>query len=652
VAGRRGGFFGKLLLALAVVAVLAGGLFAAAASLLPRARLEADLERVLSDRLGRQVRIDGGLGLTLWPAPGLAARDVHVANVAGGVEPDLLSARELDVGVALLPLLQGRVELRRIRLVAPLVRLEKTAAGTVNWKLGPADRPASRPEWLKDMRLDALTVEQGSVSFRDGAAGTIQAVSQVQLKTALKSLDAPMRADGSLWWKGRKVDLGLVLPRPRELFEGRRTALELKLDNEALHAALNGFADPATGVLEGALVARGPSLRDLMAWTGKPAAGSGPGLGLFSASGRLRRDGRTLRLDGARLELDRIAATGDLALDLARARPFVTGRLAFGPLALGGAAAGQPAPAGGWSQAPLRFSGLDAVDGQLIIAADSIGYGRWRLDGPRLALGLNGGRADLRIASAGLSGGVVSGRIVAWQAGANAHLATDLVLSGVQVQPFLQTLAGMNRVEGTARVQLAVSGAGATQTALMRSLSGRASVSVANGAIRGVDLARVSQEISSVLTGGATGPDARTPFSELAGDFAVAGGVAHTRNLRLVTPVMRLDGVGRIDLGARTLDLLIRPVGASTGFRGRRIGVAVPFRVTGPWDKPRYAPDLAGVAEGVLKGEMDRLFGRDDAQGGGLLDRLRPKGKPAEKGQDDQRKDDPLSEMLKAFPRR
>ena len=58
----------------------------------------------------------------------------HVSNASWAKSPELLSAKRVEVEVALLPLLQRRFQLVRLNLIEPVIALETNAKGQGNWQ--------------------------------------------------------------------------------------------------------------------------------------------------------------------------------------------------------------------------------------------------------------------------------------------------------------------------------------------------------------------------------------------------------------------------------------------------------------------------------------------------------------------------------------
>ncbi|MFN3566819.1 MAG: AsmA-like C-terminal region-containing protein, partial [Burkholderiaceae bacterium] len=99
----------------------------------------------------------------------------------------------------------------------------------------------------------------------------------------------------------------------------------------------------------------------------------------------------------------------------------------------------------------------------------------------------------------------------------------------------------------------------------------------------------------------------KTDFSELTATFEIKDGVATSNDLEGKSPLLRLAGAGKVDLGAGTLDYTakVAVVGTLKGQDGRELselrGVTIPVRLYGPFEKLSYAIDWGGVAQEALK---------------------------------------------------
>src|SRR5690606_34579874 len=95
--------------------------------------IEAELERAT----GRDVTIGGDIQFTLLPSLAIAVDNVAIAGAPGASGDPLLRLPRLEAVVALLPLIGGSVEVERVRLVEPVIVLERGSDGTGSWGLAP-----------------------------------------------------------------------------------------------------------------------------------------------------------------------------------------------------------------------------------------------------------------------------------------------------------------------------------------------------------------------------------------------------------------------------------------------------------------------------------------------------------------------------------
>jgi AsmA protein len=127
-------------------------------------------------------------------------------------------------------------------------------------------------------------------------------------------------------------------------------------------------------------------------------------------------------------------------------------------------------------------------------------------------------------------------------------------------------------------------------------------VSLANGAISGVNLGEVAKLLQSTarVLGGALGDSSRTDFSALSSSFTIRNGVVQTGDLQMSSPTINMTGAGTVDLASRQVNFHIVPK-AQLGVAGvNLLDIGIPFYVRGSIDNPSFEPDPAGIAKGVV----------------------------------------------------
>lgn len=644
-----------------VIATLLGALL-----FVPESVYRDEILKAAKDATGRELTIEGDIGLTLFPVLGVKVEGVTLANAPGFSAPHVARMKALDAGVRLWPLLKGRVEITRFVLVEPQIALEVDRAGKNNWTFdtgeaagapAPAAAGAKEGAGLEGLSLGTLRLVDGRVSYANAQSGERWEATDINLTVALADLDSPLGVEGEARWKGERVALRFNADKPRALMEGAASPVALAVSGDLVKLSFSGEATTGeTTALSGPLSLETRSLRRLVSWLSEPMA-PGSTLGPFSLKGDLALKDDVAAIDGALLSLDGMTAKGRLSADTGKARPYVQATLSFDRLDLdsylGGAdeasakpassgsdgggtgAAASAAPSSGWSSERLDLSGLKEADADLALSAGKVVLAGMSLSDATLNVRLRNGALTADLKNLKLYGGSGSGKISVDASGTVPALATELALTSIAIEPFLRDTTGFSRLSGTGALTLSVAGRGASERALVESLNGSGSLRLVNGAVRGINLAAMVRNIASAFGGAAAGGAQETDFAELSGSFVIQNGVLANNDLFMVNPYLRLAGAGTANIPARTVDYRFTPklVRSSEGQGGVAdlTGVSVPVRVTGSWDNLKFSPDAKGLVEGAIKGVGEALGAGQDPLKGALKGIFGlPGAKPAE----------------------
>ena len=620
----------------------------AAPFLIPAETIRTKVVAGVRDATGRDLDIKGGLSVSVFSALAVSVKDVSLSNAAWAGATPMVSLAKLDVRLKLLPLLSGKVEVDSFVLDSPDIRLQTDKKGHGNWEFTPAapsqlteaqlaeaqkGKTQSAPPteaassgssggMPSEIALGDVRITNGKLVYTDGVTNQSQTIDQLNLKIALPNLNSPLAVDGSVRWRDKVIALTLNAAKPRDLLNGPGSAVDLKVTSDPVTLSFAGsaaLADAAKG--EGDLDLSVPSLRGLVGWTsGAPLASPAGGLGPLSLKGHVTAGGTQVTFSKLLFALDAIKAEGDLALDNGKTRPAIKGKLAVERLDLnpyltpasGDNAAAKPqtakAPAPttskGWSTDPIDVSGLKTADVDLALSTGSIAVDKIEIGKTLLKLVLNNGRLTLDLTDMALYQGNAQGRI--GLDGSGAALAADvtLKLKGLQTEPLLQAVADSDRLSGAVAADAALTTHGRSQKDLVNALNGRGGMTFTDGAIKGINLGAMVHNVASAFTGGSSS-DEKTAFASLGGTYTITNGMMKNTDLALLSPLLRVNGAGSVDMPNQSVDYRITPKLAATteGQGGSKdaLGVSVPVIIQGPWDNLTYRPDLVGLVTENLK---------------------------------------------------
>jgi uncharacterized protein involved in outer membrane biogenesis len=220
---------------------------------------------------GRDLIIDGDIGLALLPAPALSVENVRLANAPGGSDPTMVALRALKVRVAVLPLLQGRIQVDRVELVEPTILVEVLPDGRGNWVFADESGSASPPPETGgesgtpgQIALESVTISDGTLIYRDAGAGREERIDNLNALVAAESLKGPFSANGEADARGVRVAFEVNAGRlPHE--GASPLALILRLPEAGAVLQLNGAlsSHPNGTSLRGRFKASGDDLAAL-----------------------------------------------------------------------------------------------------------------------------------------------------------------------------------------------------------------------------------------------------------------------------------------------------------------------------------------------------------------------------------------------------
>ncbi len=599
--------FKYALFVLGGLVILIGAVLAYIAATFDPNQYKPQMVQAVKERTQRTLKLEGDIGLSFWPSIGAKIGKASLSERAS--DREFAAVEEVRVALKLMPLLSRQAVVDTVRVRGLRANLVKTKDGKTNVDdlVGPP--PAKKAPAAKgpapDFRVDVagLDIENATIAYIDQAAGTKVTLSKVSLKTGRIAPGVPSRVELSVHAQGDKpkLDLQAALKTRLTFNPGQQSvALEdIALEAKGTAADLTNLALKATG---GATV-DGAKEHAQAQLAGKIADSS------FKA---------------------RVGVTGfatpAISFDVEVNQLDVDRYLAPAP------AAAKQKPAASGPEHRFDLSGLRALRAAGTLKIGSLKANNVKGSNVGLAVKANGGRVDLNPVTADFYQGKLASAITINAVPSTPTFTVRHRFNGISVGPLLKDLADSDLLEGKGDVSADVTSQGNTVSALKKALTGSASLKLADGALKGIDIAGSIRGAKAKL-GALRGEQAqaadsrqRTEFSELTATFRIANGVARNNDLDMKSPLLRVGGEGEINIGEDSLNYLVKAtiVGTTKGQGGRDAeelkGLTVPVRVAGPLSAPSYKLDFGAMASDTAKQELktrlqDRLLGGGAAKG-------------------------------------
>lgn len=605
-----------------VLVALVGG-FIVLLAVLDWNMLRGPISRFASARTGREIAITGNLDVdALRWQPVAKVEGLHIGNPAWAGKNRMAEIKRLEVQVDALPLLIGKVNLRRIDVTGADVALLRDKEGRANWSFSRG-KPKGEP--FKMPPIHHFRVQDGRLKFTD-------------TKRRL-TLDAQVSAAERLAGGGRGFVLsgdGAINGAPFLLRVTGGPLVNVRRDRPyPFDAEVRAGATRITakGVIprpfdlahfNANVTARGADLSDLYELTGVALPNTPP----YRLSGKLTREEKLWRVAGLGGKVGDSDMSGALSVDTAGERPFLRGDLRsrlldFDDLAaiFGGAPAAGPGETVSEGQramarqlaaqrrllpdATLNVSKIRAMDADVKYSAASIRAPNLPLRAASVRVKLNDGLLVADPLRFDLPQGNIAG-----QARLDARKATpvssiDLRLSKARLEQLIPVgSGGAVPLTGGLVGRVKLSGPGNSVREAAGNADGEALLVVPGGEVReafaqllGVN---VVKGLGLLLSKDQTKTDVRCAVAH----FQAKDGVLTANRIIFDTEPVLGAGSGTIDLRTERMNFRIegRPK------KAQLIRLMAPVTVTGPMVQPKVGVEAGkAIAQGGVAAALGAL---------------------------------------------
>lgn len=199
-------------------------------------------------------------------------------------------------------------------------------------------------------------------------------------------------------------------------------------------------------------------------------------------------------------------------------------------------------------------------------------------------------------------------------AGKTPRMDVSANLQNLEAGPMLKDLTGQDKLTGKGRFKMNINSTGNSVNAIKRALDGTMDFRFDNGAVKGINIAKILRETKAKFEGKSLPPGdepEQTDFSELSGSAKITQGVINNQDLLAKSPFLRVGGAGTVNLVEETLNYTVEAtvVSSSKGQGGEELkeleGLNIPVKLTGSYLAPDYKVDWGKVLLSSQKAKVD-----------------------------------------------
>ncbi|HVF18142.1 MAG TPA: AsmA family protein [Steroidobacteraceae bacterium] len=306
-----------------------------------------DIARMVETETGRKLTLSGDLKLAVFPWVALETGPASLSDAPGFGDEPFVSIQDARVSVRLLPLLRGKVDVGKVALTQPRIRLITDSTGRTNWSdLGKKDEPAATPASEQPTEIPTiagLEIQDASITMENRQENSRQVMRNFNVTTGRLASGEPFDFKTDFVFE-QDASLSVKVNMASEITADLERNVH-RLAEPTIDVNLSGQGYPAEGIpvqIRAAAIEsdigqethrlEGFELQTNWKGDGYPASGIPIAVNAKELTADLAK--QTLQLQDLQADVAGAKFTGMLAGDEILDAPRLNGRLTLAPVAL------------------------------------------------------------------------------------------------------------------------------------------------------------------------------------------------------------------------------------------------------------------------------------------------------------------------------
>lgn len=600
---------------------------------------KSEIEAQVKSNLNRDLHINGDIGWTFYPQLGFSSGEIQLDNLSGFSRPYLVKINEASLGINILPLLKGEISIGKLTLdgfevtlltdkqgVSSLDNMGTTKASEneITTEVDIESEGASFS--FNNAHIEGIDIKNAIIEIENLQVGSYQNITINEIKLGEfafdKETDFAINTTLMIDDLKAEIELSSRILVNQAMSNVKVTSLQVDalvtgdaLPNGQLKSVVK--TDVNFDVNDNKVTLTGLDINTEIEADNLPNKKVSTQL---NAAITYLLDSQLATINNLKLKVDDIELTGEASVQTGNITK-VRYQLDANTLDLNNYITKSEesqdseitsAETAEEVEPDLSFLNSLDIDGQLNIAGvkvDNIEIGEIKKH-----LIIKNGKAQIKPLTVQLYDGLLNlNAEVSDSKGANTYNVST-TLNDVQIRPLLTDAADLDILSGTTNFNFSGKGQGLTVTKIKQGLVGEGDFKLLDGELYGVNIPQEIRTLKAKITG-QTLPTSdsvkKTDFASLTGDFTIDNGLVNNQKMLMLSPVMRLDGSGLVEIIKETLDykLSISPLSKTTEETDYTdlTGVTIPMLIKGSFTDPKISLDMENALQGQLKAKADAL---------------------------------------------
>ena len=428
---------------------------------------------------------------------------------------------------------------------------------------GAVDLGALSPliEQIMTLGFDLITIKRGTLLVT-AFDGTLETISDIQAEVTGRR-KGQIAGRGTFTMRGQRLAFDATLSQSPDKRLPSRWPLKATVKGALLEASFDGHADVGEDLqLTGLAEASTPSLRRVGRWFGLPLHTT-EGFNAVAIKGQLTWARRVMAFEKAKITVDQNEASGRLALNMANDRPQVDATLDFTSLNLTPYLDAARVQFFGFDLSPSSWSTFDlslplirSVDADLRLSAHKISVKGYALGQGAATITAQAGKLQADITELEVNSGTATAQVTAIMTEAMPRYALRAKVENIDAGATTGLWLGLPALSGRATVTAELTSVGYSPSEVIRRLSGKTTLTLADGGRLALDL-KALRGAAKAGQAAEWGKLARSPMAidQLEARALIIDGVAFADVVQARSGTVGLGASGRFGLDDGNMEI-------------------------------------------------------------------------------------------------
>ena len=606
-----------------VIFALIAGIIVAVNFIISPDAIGNKITQTINEKTGYHLAFEGEPQLNIFPSVGITLKGIKVKTHNQNDNPDttkhVMEAENLSAKVALIPLISKKIEIQEFVVNAPQFNLFVDKDGYNNWS--STQQESQSRDKTEDEREDnqwhissaPMRLINGKITYQNQRQKQKINIKNINLTISMQEAGSPSSISGLLTWNKGQISVEGEINDLQQIISGKNPA-DIRFAISFPHGMIDVDGNIQTGnkkEINANTKIQINALKKMLQWSG--IKNHNPNIPkIIALNAKTHITNETITISQIVANADKTNLKGNVSFKRENKKSTINAKFNIDDINLDAFinqnAKNKNNKTDNSQQTKKNINQnqnlnnnpdiptFKNMDANMILNVERATWNKLTVENIKINADIKKNQLNAKLTQADIDKGKLTSEIIVNTNGDVPKISAIADIKNVNAAQLLKDIYDISWMQGTANGNLNLEANAKKWNQIIPNLKGNAQVKITNGAVKGINLAKIIRGIEkNILTGWQNETDQQTDFTNINAQFILDKGIIHNTSVTMVGPIINVTGNGKIHLQHKFIDYNLKP--EIVGQNQNTILADIPVIIKGPWDNPSIYPDVQGILE-------------------------------------------------------